>query len=65
MESKFEKVRCELDELGYYQKLSIESTPLVDRLLADLKITTQSLQKYMKIAQNAIEVNEVVKIMLF
>ncbi|KYB27999.1 centrosomal protein of 135 kDa [Tribolium castaneum] len=55
MEMKAAKLREELDELGYYLTFSHESVPLVEKLVADLKTTTQSLQKYMKIAQNAIE----------
>ncbi|RZC37719.1 centrosomal protein of 135 kDa [Asbolus verrucosus] len=55
MESKVKKIREELDELGYYQTFNPESAPLVEKLVADLKTTTESLQKYMKIAQNAIE----------
>jgi hypothetical protein len=56
MEFKVKKVRQELDELGYYQSFTSESVPLIEKLVADLKTTTESLQKYMKIAQNAIEV---------
>lgn len=56
MESKMKTLRNELDELGYFQTFTPESAPLVERLAADLKTTTHSLQKYMKIAQNAIEV---------
>ncbi|XP_044253848.1 centrosomal protein of 135 kDa isoform X2 [Tribolium madens] len=55
MEMKAKKLRGELDELGYYLTFSHESVPLIEKLVGDLKTTTQSLQKYMKIAQNAIE----------
>ncbi|XP_063915834.1 centrosomal protein of 135 kDa isoform X2 [Zophobas morio] len=55
MESKVKRLREELDELGYYQSFTPESAPLIEKLVADLKTTTESLQKYMKIAQNAIE----------
>lgn len=52
----FSKLRLELDELGYTQTLKPECVPLVGKLLSDLK-TTENLCKYMKIAQQAIEVN--------
>ncbi|KAJ8919321.1 hypothetical protein NQ315_003905 [Exocentrus adspersus] len=55
MESKFTKLRKELNDLGYIHTLKPDCVPLVDRLLSDLKTTTESLQKYMKIAQQAIE----------
>ncbi|KAL3266192.1 hypothetical protein HHI36_010375 [Cryptolaemus montrouzieri] len=58
MEFKYMKVRKELDTLGYFKTLSLESVPLVEKLLEDLKTTTESLQKYMKIAQNAIQDKE-------
>lgn len=58
MESKFMKLRQELIELGYTQMLKPDCVPLVERLLSDLKTTTGSLQKYMNIAQQAIEVSE-------
>lgn len=57
MESKYKKLRQELIELGYTQILKPDCVPLVDRLLSDLKTTTNSLQKYMNIAQQAIEVS--------
>ncbi|XP_018573726.1 centrosomal protein of 135 kDa, partial [Anoplophora glabripennis] len=55
MESKFTILRQELINLGYTQTLKPDCVPLVDRLLSDLKTTTESLQKYMIIAQQAIE----------
>lgn len=56
MEAKAKRLRNELDELGYYLSFTPESVPLIEKLVADLKTTTESLQKYMKVAQNAIEV---------
>lgn len=53
----FSKLRLELDELGYTQTLKPECVPLVGKLLADLKTTTENLCKYMKISQQAIEVS--------
>lgn len=53
----FSKLRLELDELGYTQTLKSECVPLVRKLLADLKTTTENLCKYMKISQEAIEVS--------
>lgn len=53
----FSKLRLELDELGYTQTLKPECVPLVGKLLGDLKTTTESLCKYMKISQQAIEVS--------
>lgn len=52
----FSKLRLELDELGYTQTLKPECVPLVGKLLADLKTTTENLYKYMKISQQALEV---------
>lgn len=53
----FSKLRLELDELGYTQTLKPECVPLVGKLLADLKTTTENLCKYMKVSQQAIEVS--------
>ncbi|CAH1098756.1 unnamed protein product [Psylliodes chrysocephalus] len=55
MEKSFAQVRKELDDLGYTETLKPECLPLVRRLLGDLKITTESLRKYMKISQQALE----------
>ncbi|KAJ8938726.1 hypothetical protein NQ318_005580 [Aromia moschata] len=55
MESTFVKLRQELNDLGYIETLKPDCVPLVDRLFSDLKTTTQNLQKYMKISQQAIE----------
>lgn len=57
MEKSFAQVRKELDDLGYTETLKPECLPLVRRLLGDLKITTESLRKYMKISQQALEVS--------
>ncbi|CAG9823230.1 unnamed protein product [Phaedon cochleariae] len=54
MES-FAKLRQELDTLGYTETLKIESLPLVQRLLSDLKVTTENLKKYMTVSQQALE----------
>lgn len=56
MGNKFKLLRQQLDELGYKQVLVPEAVPLVEKLLADLIQTTESLEKYMKIAKTAIEV---------
>ncbi|CAG9764418.1 unnamed protein product [Ceutorhynchus assimilis] len=55
MGSKYEEVRQELDSFGYIQKLVPECVPLVQKLLLDLKITTENLEKYMKISQRALD----------
>lgn len=57
--SKYQALRKQLDDLGYKQVLVPEAVPLVDRLLSDLLKTTESLQKYMTVARQAIEVNPV------
>lgn len=44
-QQKFSGLRKRLDQLGYRQPLGIESLPLVERLLADLIHTTESLKK--------------------
>ncbi|KAJ8984602.1 hypothetical protein NQ317_006064 [Molorchus minor] len=55
MESSYTKLRQELDDLGYIETLKPDCVPLVDRLLSDLKITTENLEKYMKLTQRALE----------
>lgn len=57
MESKYHLVCNELNDLGYTESLTIENLPLVEHLLNDLKTTTVSLQKYMNIAKQALEVS--------
>lgn len=54
--NKYTILRQQLDELGYKQLLVPEAVPLVEKLLADLIQTSESLDKYMKIAKSAIEV---------
>ena len=44
MERKFKGLRKRLDQLGYRQPLGVESFPLVERLIADLLQTTESLK---------------------
>lgn len=61
----FSKLRFELDELGYTQTLKPECTPLVGKLLGDLKVTTENLCKYMNISQQAIEVSLTVNTFIF
>lgn len=56
MEAKFSKIRRELDSLGYFQILSLDSVPLVEKLVGDLKTTTISLQKYMNLAKTSSKV---------
>lgn len=56
MEQRFKKVRKQLDDLGYMNVLIPDSIPLVEKLTADLIQTTESLQKYKRIAKNALEV---------
>ncbi|KAF2883200.1 hypothetical protein ILUMI_22975 [Ignelater luminosus] len=55
MEQRFKKVRKQLDDLGYMQVLIPEALPLIEKLTADLIQTTESLQKYKKIAKDTIE----------
>lgn len=56
MEHRHCVLRAHLDELEYRYPLSLESVPLVEKLLADLVKTTESLQHYKNVAQSAIEV---------
>lgn len=56
MESRYTVLRKQLDELGYKQVLVVDSVPLVEKLVVDLIQTTGSLQKYMRIAKEAVEV---------
>ncbi|XP_044747957.1 centrosomal protein of 135 kDa-like isoform X4 [Coccinella septempunctata] len=58
MEAKFFKIRRDLDSLGYFQILSSDCLPLVEKLLDDLKTTTASLQKYIKLAQRVTKEKE-------
>lgn len=56
MEKRRNLLSERLESLGYRQALSLESVPLVDRLLADLIQTTESLQKYINVAKKAVQV---------
>lgn len=56
MGGKYQLLRQQLDELGYKQLLPPDAVPLVEKLVADLIQTTESLEKYKKIAKNATEV---------
>lgn len=56
MGNKYKILRQQLDELGYKQTLVPEAVPLVEKLVADLIQTTESLEKYMRIAKSAVEV---------
>lgn len=60
MEHRYIVIRKHLDELGYQQPLSLETVPLVERLLADLVKTTESLYHYKNVAQTAIEVCKII-----
>lgn len=62
MSSKFDRLREELDSLGYRQKLHPECVLLVEKLLADLNVTTANLQKYMKISQHALEERDILEL---
>ncbi|VEN42317.1 unnamed protein product [Callosobruchus maculatus] len=55
MESHFKILRKKLNDLGYTQPLRIECVPLVNKLLSDLKTTTENLQKCMTISKNALD----------
>lgn len=56
MGGKYQLLRQQLDKLGYRQALIPDAIPLVEKLLADLLQTTESLEKYKKIAKHAVEV---------
>lgn len=47
----------ELEDLGYIQTLKPECVPLVSKLLTDLKTATESLDKYVKLSQQALDVS--------
>ncbi|KAJ9592863.1 hypothetical protein L9F63_015441, partial [Diploptera punctata] len=55
LEHRYRVLRNHLDDLGYQQALVIESLPLVERLVADLLRTTESLRYYKDIAQKCLE----------
>ncbi|XP_024940651.1 uncharacterized protein LOC107267564 isoform X3 [Cephus cinctus] len=53
--ARYRTVRKHLDNLGYKQALSLDALPLIERLLADLIQTTESLKHFKSIAQDNIE----------
>jgi len=55
--NNYQKLRWQLDELGYQLVLPIEAVPLVSRLVGDLLHTTSSLGRYKEAAQNAEQVS--------
>lgn len=58
---RYRVLRKQLDDLGYYMPLIVDSVPLVERLLSDLLHTTESLRNYKDIAQKSLEVSYNVK----
>lgn len=56
MEQRYNKVRQQLDDYGYKLPLVPDAVPLVEKLLADLIQTTDSLRRYMLIAKELVEV---------
>ncbi|XP_025602495.2 testis-specific gene 10 protein isoform X2 [Athalia rosae] len=52
---RYRIVRKHLDRLGYRQALSLDALPLIERLLADLIQTTDSLKHFKTVAQDNIE----------
>ncbi|KAK9309932.1 hypothetical protein QLX08_000568 [Tetragonisca angustula] len=53
--ARYRTVRKHLDSLGYKQALTLDSLPLIEKLLADLIQTTESLKHFKSIAQENIE----------
>nr|XP_050846139.1 centrosomal protein of 135 kDa-like isoform X6 [Vespula vulgaris] len=53
--ARYRTVRKRLDSLGYQQALSLDALPLIERLLADLIQTTESLKHFKTVAQENIE----------
>ncbi|KAG7197907.1 hypothetical protein KM043_016149 [Ampulex compressa] len=53
--ARYRAVRKHLDSLGYKQALSLDALPLIEKLLADLIQTTESLKHFKGIAQQNIE----------
>ncbi|XP_015181799.1 PREDICTED: centrosomal protein of 135 kDa [Polistes dominula] len=53
--ARYRTVRKRLDSLGYQQALSLDALPLIERLLADLIQTTESLKHFKTVAQDNIE----------
>lgn len=54
--ARYRTVRKHLDSLGYKHALTLDSLPLIEKLLADLIQTTESLKHFKSIAQENIEV---------
>nr|XP_034195948.1 centrosomal protein of 135 kDa isoform X3 [Osmia lignaria] len=53
--ARYRTVRKHLDSLGYKQALTVDGLPLIEKLLADLLQTTESLKHFKSIAQENIE----------
>ncbi|XP_015438396.1 PREDICTED: centrosomal protein of 135 kDa-like [Dufourea novaeangliae] len=53
---RYRTVRKHLDSLGYKHSISLDALPLIEKLLADLLQTTESLKHFKSIAQENIEV---------
>ncbi|XP_076665146.1 uncharacterized protein LOC143367341 isoform X2 [Andrena cerasifolii] len=53
--ARYRTVRKHLDSLGYKQALSLDALPLIEKLLADLLQTTESLKHFKSIAHENIE----------
>nr|XP_012140543.1 PREDICTED: centrosomal protein of 135 kDa-like isoform X2 [Megachile rotundata] len=53
--ARYRTVRKHLDNLGYKQALTLDALPLIEKLLADLIQTTESLKHFKSIAQENIE----------
>lgn len=54
--ARYRTVRKHLDSLGYKHALTLDALPLIEKLLADLIQTTESLKHFKSIAQENIEV---------
>ena len=53
---RYRNIRKHLDSLGYKQGLSLDALPLIEKLLADLIQTTDSLKHFKAIAHDNVEV---------
>ncbi|XP_026666533.1 centrosomal protein of 135 kDa [Ceratina calcarata] len=53
--ARYRTIRKHLDSLGYKQALTLDALPLIEKLLADLVQTTESLKHFKSIAQDNIE----------
>lgn len=54
--TRYRTVRKHLDSLGYIQALTLDALPLIEKLLADLIQTTESLKHFKSVAEENIEV---------